>query len=395
MTDALAKSLGYQLESLEQYIQANYNWESPESGFARYVFYHAGSKPLFNVATDTVIHSLEPRRLHQAPILATIGYELACGRSFGESLLTAWANGLTRLSSREAFPSDRASFFYRPVELLGISLGASFCPKVCPKNLHWLQNVLVEGEQKLVKNEFWTFLLSSYAAQILSVSWKFNNPTLLLEAPIDELALVKCISSFYSSFAKIISFNQLESEIDKLLLECCITIPLLPHDISRAAVLYLALKKTVTLTIQAHWEHYWQFDRNTKEAINLIKSLCDRFHFVAQQLQSQNYQFEATNESDIQDFLRVLSQLRRDAEALEARAIEAVRQKLSIQTINQGIMITGGNFTMNSNQNNSIEVQQNFHASVYGVAGKVEGDQNIFLSEQKQTLSEAAQEIQQ
>ncbi|MGL4619095.1 MAG: hypothetical protein ACRCZS_08560, partial [Chroococcidiopsis sp.] len=45
--------------------------------------------------------------------------------------------------------------------------------------------------------------------------------------------------------------------------------------------------------------------------------------------------------------------------------------------------------------NNSIEVQQNFHASVYGVAGKVEGDQNIFLSEQKQTLSEAAQEIQQ
>ncbi|NJN12952.1 MAG: hypothetical protein HC815_35490 [Richelia sp. RM1_1_1] len=49
---------------------------------------------------------------------------------------------------------------------------------------------------------------------------------------------------------------------------------------------------------------------------------------------------------------------------------------------------------MNSNQNDSVEVQQNFHSSVYGVAGKVAGNQNIFVSEQRQTLAEAAQEIQ-
>lgn len=110
MTDAVAKSFGYQLDSLAQYIQDNYNWESPESGFACYVFYHAGSKPLFEVVTDTVIHSLEPRRFHQAPVLAAVGYQLASGRSFSKSFLKAWANGLTRLSSREAFPSDRASF---------------------------------------------------------------------------------------------------------------------------------------------------------------------------------------------------------------------------------------------------------------------------------------------
>lgn len=322
MTDAVAKSFGYQLDSLAQYIQASYNWESPESGFARYVFYHAGSKSLFDVVTDTVIHSLEPRRLHQAPVLAAVGYELASGRSFSESFLKAWANGLTRLSSREAFPSDRASFFYRPVELLGISLGASLCPEVRPEDLRWLQNVLAEGEQKLAKSEAWTLLLGIYAAQILSVSWRLRSPPLLSETAIDELALAKYICSFHSSFAQLLSFSQLESEIDKVLLDRCIATPILAHDISRAAVLYLALKRTVTLVIQENWEHYWQVGHNTKEAINLIKFLCARFHLAAQQFHSQNYQIQTTSESDIQDLLRVLSQMHCDTKAVEARAIE-------------------------------------------------------------------------
>lgn len=40
------------------------------------------------------------------------------------------------------------------------------------------------------------------------------------------------------------------------------------------------------------------------------------------------------------------------------------------------------------------KVQQNFSGSVYGVAGNVEGNQNIYTPEQKQTLAEAAEEIQ-
>jgi uncharacterized protein YjbI with pentapeptide repeats len=40
------------------------------------------------------------------------------------------------------------------------------------------------------------------------------------------------------------------------------------------------------------------------------------------------------------------------------------------------------------------KVQQNFSGSVYGVAGNVEGNQNIYALEQKQTLAEAAAEIQ-
>lgn len=41
------------------------------------------------------------------------------------------------------------------------------------------------------------------------------------------------------------------------------------------------------------------------------------------------------------------------------------------------------------------KVQQNFHDKVYGVAGNVEGNQNLYISEEKQSLAEATAEIQQ
>ncbi|MDJ0577985.1 MAG: pentapeptide repeat-containing protein [Xenococcaceae cyanobacterium MO_234.B1] len=47
------------------------------------------------------------------------------------------------------------------------------------------------------------------------------------------------------------------------------------------------------------------------------------------------------------------------------------------------------------NQSKNVEVEMNFQAKVTGAAGKVEGNQIIYASEQKQTLAEAAAEIQQ
>lgn len=408
MTDAVAKSFGYQLDFLTHYLGTNYNWESPESGFARYIFYRADSKPPFSVATDAAINSLEPRRLHQAPVLAAVGYELACGRVFGESFLSAWANGLTRLASREAFPSDRASFFYRPVELLGISLGVSSCPKVRPEDLRWLQDVLAEGEQRLVHGELWTFILGIYAAKILSVSWKLKNLPLPEEMTIDELALVKLICPFDSYLAQVVGFKVLESEIDKALLSSCITASVSAHDTSHAAALYLSLQKTVNQVFLASWEHYFQVGNSIKQPVKLIRFLCDRFHLVAGQIQSPHYGIEINDEYDLQDFLDSLLQLRADTDAVVTKVIDAMRQKLGNQVINhQRITIAGGNVTMSNNQNyvetmseRKININQSGASIGVGYSENVEANQlggtiNNYPSEQKQTLAEAAAEIQQ
>jgi hypothetical protein len=408
MTDAVAKSFGYQLDFLTHYLRTNYNWESPESGFARYIFYRADSQPPFSLATDAVINSLEPRRLHQAPILAAVGYELASGRVFGESFLSAWANGVARLASREAFPSDRASFFYRPVELLGISLGVSSCPKVRSQDLCWLQNVLAQGEQNLVHGELWTFLLGIYAAKILSVSWKLKNLPLPEEMTIDELSLVKLICTVHSPLAQLLGFKSLESEIDKALLSSCITASVSVHDTSHAAVLYFSLQKSATQVFQANWEDYCQVGQSAKQPLKLIKFLCDRFHLVAGQIQSPHQGIEISDEYDIQDLLNSLSQLRSDTDAVVTKVIDTRRQKLGNQIINhQRITITGGNVTMSNNQNyvetmseRKININQSGASIGVGYSENVEANQlggtiNNYPSEQKQTLAEAAAEIQQ
>lgn len=340
MTDAVAKSFGYQLNDLEQYIQANYNWESPESAFARYIYYRSGATTPFTVPEDTVIQLLSHWRLREAPILAAVGYEIASGRNFRESFLEDWANGFTRLASREAFPSDRTSFFFRPVELLGISLGAKNCPKVHQKDLIWLQEVLTEGEQKLGSGDLWTFVLGIYAAQSISVNWKSLNLPLPEEMNIDELALVKWVCSFDSHVAQRFGFTQHESEIDKTLLSRCITTQKVVNDNSRAAVLYLSLKKTVILLIQKNCENYWLLNCSSSELFSLIKSLSIRFHSVAQQLKFQKNSLEITDGYSIKDLLPVLSQLRSDIDIVVDIVNEAMLQKCSTYILNnQGTII--------------------------------------------------------
>ena len=82
----ISKSFDCQLNSLEIYIRQNFNWESPESGFANYIF-NCFTNQLFCSAEETSIVGLKPSRLCQAPMLATVGYQIASGKKFDENFL--------------------------------------------------------------------------------------------------------------------------------------------------------------------------------------------------------------------------------------------------------------------------------------------------------------------
>lgn len=411
MTNALVKSFGSQLDFLKYYLDTNYNWESPASAFARYAFHLTNSTPPFQVVTNEVINSLEPRRLHhQAPVLAAVGYELACGRVFADSILEAWANGLMRLASRDVFPLDRASFFYRPVELLGISLGVSYCSKVRPEDLLWLQEVLTKGEQKLFDSELWAFFLSFYAAKTLFVPWKpRRNLPLPEEMSIHELGLVSFICAFDSSLAQILGFNQLHNEIDKALLSICLVASVPADDTSHAAVLYLSLQKTITKVFQVSWDDYWQFNYHTKQLVTLVKFLCDRFRLANGQFESLDSEVDITDEHNLKELLDSLLQLRTNIDILIGKVRDTMRHKLNNQVINnQEIIITATNVTMSNNQNkNYVEIMSERKINIdqsrasIGIgysenadANQLGGTINNYASEQKQNLAEAAAEIQ-
>lgn len=366
MINAFNKSFSYQLDSLSQYLKASYHRESPESGFAHYVFQQTNSQLPFDVANDIEIATLEPNRLSQAPALAAVGYGLACGRQFSEGFLEIWANGLVRLSGREAFPAHRASFFYRPTELLGIALGINSYYKSQPEQSQWLQNILLEGEQRSTHSDLWTFLLSAYAAHILSVNWRSRSLRLVYEMTVDELALAKWLCIVKPTFAHTFGLIQVESSIDKALLEHCIESSISAHDSARAALVYFALKRTVNQTFQSSWDEYEQIHQNPQKSIEWLKNICDNVHVVTQYLQSQlsrQSEIETLNIHDMQMLLQALPRLRSDTNIIEAEISKQVRMHSRLYIVNnEGTLITGGYVTMTQNQDKSITNQTKINA---------------------------------
>lgn len=394
MTNPIAKSFQYQLESLADYICTNYCCTSPESCFARYIFYGTSiSPPSCMVESSKVIRSTSAR-LHEAPILSVAGYELACTKGIDEDSVERWVNSLSRLAKCNPFPSDRMSFFYRPVELFGIALGINYCSEYASDNLCWLRKVLTAGEDKLLNSDLCSVLLSSYAAYKLSVVWKFKGLPPIEDLNIEELALIKWICCADSLLARTLGFDIHESKIDISLLKQSITTSLYPSDVCRAALLYFSIKVTVNQVIEIECDNSWLNNYTGGEIIGAIKFLCNRFHLASQHLQRAQNDVEFHNSYDGEELLNALSQLDSDLCTTEQIVKKALYKTHKSVIYNQEIRFTGENLNV-TNNHNSFDVQQNFNSPVYGVAGKVEGDQNIFVSEQKQTLAEAAQEIQQ
>ena len=110
-------------------------WPSPEAGFVDYI----------QITTNTLPpqRALVTDRLKETPMLATAGYQYANPAFSRPSAYDEeWARHFKRLAQRQAFPIDRESYFYRPLDLLGICLGAHTCTGLTPDYSRWLQAIL-------------------------------------------------------------------------------------------------------------------------------------------------------------------------------------------------------------------------------------------------------------
>jgi hypothetical protein len=354
MINAVKKSFDCQLSSLALYLQENYHSGSPESGFAYYVFYQTNSPIPFDTTHNVSIATIDQNRLlTDAPALAAVGYTLACGGHFDEDFLKTWADGLVRLSGREAFPLHRNSFFYRPIELFGIALGISHYYKNQPEKLIWLQKILTKGETQLIHSDFWTFLLSAYAAHILSIDWKLIVLPLVDKMSIEQLALAKWLCTVAPIFASKFGLIQLKPSIDKALLEYCVEFPISVHDSARAALLHFAIKKTSIQIIQSILYEIEQLRCNPQQAIEWFHITCDKIHTVTQYLQShlKESNSELPKIHTMQMLLQALYTLRLDIDSMETKINERIKMhsRLYIGN-NHGTVFTGDISNMTQNQ---------------------------------------------
>lgn len=365
MIEIVLKSFNFQLDNLAQHLQRNYHEVSPESGFTQYVFHQARNKLPFDTADgSSFVSKIEPSRLNQAPILATVGYCLTCDKKFDKKFLETWENGLARLSGRETFPRDRTSFFYRPTELLGIALGISCYYQKQSKYSKWLEDILIQGEKRLIHSDLWTFLLSAHAAKLISVDWKPRGLLSVNEMTIDELSLVKWLCSVDPNFASKFGLIQLETLANRALLEKGIEFSEIFQDMPRAALLYFSLKKTINQILWSSCNNREAIYCNTQKTIEWLRLTFDNIHPVVEHLRSKSaslLNLGSSNVYDLQALLRILPQLRSDAEAIETEISNQIKMSSSLPVFNNSNIFLPGAIK-HMTQNNSTSNQTTVNA---------------------------------
>jgi hypothetical protein len=142
-------SFARQLTDIVSAWQASWSPTDPDTCFSRWATLAAGLKMPFAGADNGVWAALPEGRWDEAPILAAGGFRMAEGNV---DLVEPWSQGMKRLAQREPFPADRQSFFFRPVELLGVATGAAAVRDLTPEFATWIAELLSRGEERIAED---------------------------------------------------------------------------------------------------------------------------------------------------------------------------------------------------------------------------------------------------
>lgn len=292
----LASAYGALLADLAAALKRDFAWPSPEAGFAAFVFHTVGEAG--PVPCPGSLEWPGGDRLVHAPSLAAAGYWLACDE--GGDIRSAWLDGVDRLSRRDAFPSDRQSFAYRPIELLGLVLGITACADAAPTLVSWIKGVL-DRVRKEQAPDVWSRCLRRAAELALGLQ-STAAPTELDGQTLEEVALVRWVSR---SLGNVDATRQ----VDETLLRRALLEAGEGSDLAKNAVLHQALRSTVADLIESEVEQHWQVGRRRRDAEALVVALCRRFHLFAQQLLERHGNrgtVEIADEYDVQDLMHAV-----------------------------------------------------------------------------------------
>lgn len=297
---ALAQSFAVQLSQLQQEIVAAANRDGPESAFAWWA----------QAATDTLLplESVAPQprdlpasRWVEAPMLAAVGFHLAA-RMGGADLSNRWMEGIERLMARDAIPADRNSFFFRPIEVLGLSAGASAVAASNIRPTNWLRETLDANAHRITAATVWQRSLYSLAARhvgttlatigAITPTSPFDTAVLLWVHLVDEGLGARLSSSDTAT---------LRAE----LLSTAATSGVARRDAAEAAVAWIALYRAVLAAVGA-------LNDDPTDPARFVVRLCRNFPLFVNELGRRHASrppMLVQDEYDVQDLLRGLLRL--------------------------------------------------------------------------------------
>lgn len=287
---------------------SNVAWPTPERGFIAYVVGEFGEIP--KEATGT-----SRSRLAEGPVLASFGYLCASNPScIGEELADEWNKSLGRLLQRDPFPRDRESYFFRPLELLGICFGAFACPSVSSDARARLKEILQSGKERLDETDIWGHEVSSFGAWTSGVRWKRQSLPPLESLTLEESCLIRWLTT-QGKFAEETGLDVRLEALDRHIVRQCFFDKNSITNAAKAALTIMVSDELINERISSELDRTFLNPMNTASATQIVSSICRRFPAVVAQL-SLRHDGRATiavkDEYDVQDLFHALLKIHFD-----------------------------------------------------------------------------------
>ncbi len=301
MSDPLGTAYAQLREELRARTRS-VQWPSPEAGFVFHLerqLRRGEGKPL----------SPTNERIQEGPVLASNGYLYADpGTLRSESDLLRWNLAFEKLLLRDPFPLDRESYFYRPLELLGICLGVKSGCSTSEHARETLRGILIAGQTRSNEQDCWNHSLASLAAWQLGVPWKRHGLPVLENLTLDELCVLRWLLTD-DQFCRETGLTLDAESLERQILLDCFTCSNRCDDPARAGIMLAMTEATVERRISADFARTYSVPANTFAAEALVETLARRFTGFAKQLLQRHGDrdtLKIEDEYDVQDLWHAL-----------------------------------------------------------------------------------------
>ena len=301
--DSLARSFGTQLTELHCRMRTSWCPEAPEAGFTEWAAIQSDTRWDFDVSPISATE-IPTHRWSEAPILAAIGYRLS-NSQMEEEAIGHWMDGVRRLMTRDPIPADRNSFFFRPVEFLGIAAGAKALAVKDEEPVHWLRGLLEAHMNLLPQSSIWNIALEALAAQTLGLDWQMTSRC--DPHTSSDVAVLLWLHLVNENLAAAITLHD-QTSLSQRLLELASTTQLHTHNLSELGVVSIALQRAVATAIG-------DLKLGGARTADFIVNLCRRFPLFVAELGNRHggrSPLQITDEYDVQDLLRSILRLHFD-----------------------------------------------------------------------------------
>jgi len=286
-------------------LEGLHEWSSPTAGFCTH---------LLRLSRMDAVLKTPPGRWpspvvnhDEAPGLAILGYYLTyTGSAADPKLVTSWNDGYTRLRQRDPLPRDRQSFLHRPIELLGVILGA----RLTSAPTDWISTAL-RNKTVQPNAEAFSSVISAYAAHLVGAPWALGF-TAVNDAPAEAHALLTLLFREGALPAPATLHPSALAELQDHLLSRLMGPLNGLDDNARVAAVVTALKHSRNDRLSAELQAAGQGNPSQRDALLLLETLCRHFEDFIRQINKRHNQrpgFIIKDEYDVQDAFHAILRL--------------------------------------------------------------------------------------